>query len=323
MSGFPYPSVLGVHHMIGGRPPPHIGPRQDHLNYTPLHHLDRSSTLPRDLNYAHMIPKDDPSYHGQNNNIPRPTNNENLNPISLKPSVKEEFDNSSRDDLVEGSHSEEDLNQVLQGSHSSDAENGDGKLGKNKNRQQKQVRLSINARERRRMHDLNDALDDLRSVIPYAHSPSVRKLSKIATLLLAKNYILMQSNAIEELKRLVAYLNQPGVHLNHLPPSATAAYNLASSLGDITSENATIPPSLNFSRMPPQPSSASIQHPPDNLKLNPTRSESAALPPLPSSFSRLNSQSSSAGGSSSHANESLKLSEHPAFSSSESSHYKP
>lgn len=42
------------------------------------------------------------------------------------------------------------------------------------------------------MHDLNDALDELRSVIPYAHSPSVRKLSKIATLLLAKNYILMQ-----------------------------------------------------------------------------------------------------------------------------------
>lgn len=44
------------------------------------------------------------------------------------------------------------------------------------------------------MHDLNDALDELRSVIPYAHSPSVRKLSKIATLLLAKNYILMQGN---------------------------------------------------------------------------------------------------------------------------------
>lgn len=58
------------------------------------------------------------------------------------------------------------------------------------------ARLSINARERRRMHDLNDALDDLRHVIPYAHSPSVRKLSKIATLLLAKNYILMQVTLI-------------------------------------------------------------------------------------------------------------------------------
>ena len=62
------------------------------------------------------------------------------------------------------------------------------------------VRLSINARERRRMHDLNDALDELRSVIPYAHSPSVRKLSKIATLLLAKNYILMQVRVINRMK---------------------------------------------------------------------------------------------------------------------------
>lgn len=57
------------------------------------------------------------------------------------------------------------------------------------------------------MHDLNDALDELRSVIPYAHSPSVRKLSKIATLLLAKNYILMQANALDELRRY-------GIHLN-------------------------------------------------------------------------------------------------------------
>lgn len=77
-----------------------------------------------------------------------------------------------------------------------------------KNREQKMLRLNINARERRRMHDLNDALDELRGVIPYAHSPSVRKLSKIATLLLAKNYILMQAQALEEMRRLVAYLNQ-------------------------------------------------------------------------------------------------------------------
>ncbi|KAL8624192.1 hypothetical protein ACOMHN_046278 [Nucella lapillus] len=79
----------------------------------------------------------------------------------------------------------------------------------------KTVRLNINSRERRRMHDLNDALDELRGVIPYAHSPSVRKLSKIATLLLAKNYILMQANALEEMRRLIVYLNQG--------PSAVAA----------------------------------------------------------------------------------------------------
>nr|KAF6421757.1 basic helix-loop-helix family member e23 [Rousettus aegyptiacus] len=80
--------------------------------------------------------------------------------------------------------------------------------GRRRPREQRSLRLSINARERRRMHDLNDALDGLRAVIPYAHSPSVRKLSKIATLLLAKNYILMQAQALDEMRRLLACLNQ-------------------------------------------------------------------------------------------------------------------
>ena len=66
------------------------------------------------------------------------------------------------------------------------------------------LRLKVNCRERRRMHDLNAALDGLRDVMPYAHGPSVRKLSKIATLLLAKNYILMLQNSLEEMKKLLA-----------------------------------------------------------------------------------------------------------------------
>ena len=89
----------------------------------------------------------------------------------------------------------------------------------------KVIRLGINARERRRMHDLNDALDELRSVIPYAHSPSVRKLSKIATLLLAKNYILMQANALEELRRLIAYLNQNTGVLQGATSPASAGFD--------------------------------------------------------------------------------------------------
>lgn len=92
-----------------------------------------------------------------------------------------------------------------------------------KPKEQRSLRLSINARERRRMHDLNDALDGLRAVIPYAHSPSVRKLSKIATLLLAKNYILMQAQALEEMRRLVAYLNQ-GQTVTSTVPSALAPF---------------------------------------------------------------------------------------------------
>ncbi len=92
------------------------------------------------------------------------------------------------------------------------------------------LRLKVNSRERKRMHDLNSALDGLREVMPYANGPSVRKLSKIATLLLAKNYILTLTHSLEELKTLVAEAYQspsrlPGVcHLyqNHgvLPGAA-------------------------------------------------------------------------------------------------------
>ena len=66
-----------------------------------------------------------------------------------------------------------------------------------------QLRLKVNSRERRRMHDLNSALDALREVMPYAQGPSVRKLSKIATLLLAKNYILMLNRSLEEIRKML------------------------------------------------------------------------------------------------------------------------
>ncbi|ESO12002.1 hypothetical protein HELRODRAFT_138705, partial [Helobdella robusta] len=54
-----------------------------------------------------------------------------------------------------------------------------------------ELRLKVNSRERKRMHDLNSALDALREVMPYSHGPSVRKLSKISTLTMARNYIVM------------------------------------------------------------------------------------------------------------------------------------
>ncbi|KAM4623242.1 class E basic helix-loop-helix protein 23 [Discoglossus pictus] len=120
-----------------------------------------------------------------------------------------DFNPNSRDKSGESSEDqtgdEDDSYDPTKGSPTYDHE---GKLTGKKSKEPRSLRLSINARERRRMHDLNDALDGLRSVIPYAHSPSVRKLSKIATLLLAKNYILMQAQALEEMRRLVAYLNQ-------------------------------------------------------------------------------------------------------------------
>ncbi|XP_060098946.1 class E basic helix-loop-helix protein 22 [Heteronotia binoei] len=116
------------------------------------------------------------------------------------------------------------LLKTPEGGACSNGHHGAGGGGAKKSKEQKALRLNINARERRRMHDLNDALDELRAVIPYAHSPSVRKLSKIATLLLAKNYILMQAQALDEMRRLVAYLNQgQAISAASLPGSAAAA----------------------------------------------------------------------------------------------------
>lgn len=75
----------------------------------------------------------------------------------------------------------------------------------------KQHRAKINMRERKRMHDLNKAMDSLREVIPYANGPSVRKLSKIATLYLARNYIQMLTKSVDDLRQMLneAYRNCP------------------------------------------------------------------------------------------------------------------
>ncbi|KAJ8388552.1 hypothetical protein AAFF_G00132660 [Aldrovandia affinis] len=89
------------------------------------------------------------------------------------------------------------------------------------------MRLKINGRERKRMHDLNIAMDGLREVMPYAHGPSVRKLSKIATLLLARNYILMLSNSLEEMKRLVSEIYGGGGGGHHGGYHASACGTLA------------------------------------------------------------------------------------------------
>lgn len=55
-------------------------------------------------------------------------------------------------------------------------------------------RLESNERERMRMHSLNDAFEGLRTVIPHVNLD--RKLSKIETLTLAKNYIKALTNVI-------------------------------------------------------------------------------------------------------------------------------
>lgn len=59
-------------------------------------------------------------------------------------------------------------------------------------------RLESNERERMRMHSLNDAFQELREVIP--HVKKERRLSKIETLTLAKNYVMALTNVICDMR---------------------------------------------------------------------------------------------------------------------------
>ncbi|KAM3871484.1 oligodendrocyte transcription factor 4 [Diretmus argenteus] len=111
------------------------------------------------------------------------------------------------------------------------------------------MRLKVNSRERKRMHDLNQAMDGLREVMPYAQGPSVRKLSKISTLLLARNYILMLSSSLEEMKKLVgdvyggsAAAQNRTSHPRISPPAPTAhlpLHPLAQSLHSLVGSTAS------------------------------------------------------------------------------------
>ncbi|KAG7265137.1 hypothetical protein CRUP_036829 [Coryphaenoides rupestris] len=94
--------------------------------------------------------------------------------------------------------------------------------------EQQELRRKINSRERRRMQDLNVAMDALREVmVPYASSspsspsspssssssssshshhpgaPPGRRLSKISTLVLARNYILLLGSSLQEMRQLL------------------------------------------------------------------------------------------------------------------------
>ena len=62
------------------------------------------------------------------------------------------------------------------------------------------------------MHDMNLALDALRRAMPYAQGPAVKKLSKMNTLLLARNYILLLTRTLDELRRLLAATTGADVH---------------------------------------------------------------------------------------------------------------
>uniref|UniRef100_A0A1I7UY82 BHLH domain-containing protein n=1 Tax=Caenorhabditis tropicalis TaxID=1561998 RepID=A0A1I7UY82_9PELO len=62
------------------------------------------------------------------------------------------------------------------------------------------LRNSINSRERRRMHELNDEFEALRECLPYPNEANSRRMSKANTLLLASNWIKQLVNANHKLQ---------------------------------------------------------------------------------------------------------------------------
>lgn len=67
-------------------------------------------------------------------------------------------------------------------------------------------RLRTNEKERHRMHQLNKAMDDLKRVLPY--SKSVNRISKMSTLLLARNHIVSLQKTQRGLQQLVHQLTR-------------------------------------------------------------------------------------------------------------------
>ncbi|KAG8454197.1 hypothetical protein GDO86_000727 [Hymenochirus boettgeri] len=90
-----------------------------------------------------------------------------------------------------------------------------GPSGKNPGGVQKQRRLAANARERRRMHGLNHAFDQLRNVIPSFNND--KKLSKYETLQMAQIYI----NALSDLLQAPPDTREPPCPPTYTLHSAT------------------------------------------------------------------------------------------------------
>ncbi|VDO24215.1 unnamed protein product [Onchocerca flexuosa] len=117
------------------------------------------------------------------------------------------------------------------------------------------LRMSINSRERKRMHDLNDALDELRQCLPYSHRTGSRKMSKINTLLLASNWQVIKhlTNANNELRQKLDELrsNNRSNATTVLQATSTSAHHLGSpsTLAPLELFRPS-PPSLSFKLTP-------------------------------------------------------------------------
>uniref|UniRef100_A0A3Q3MZ24 Oligodendrocyte transcription factor 3 n=1 Tax=Labrus bergylta TaxID=56723 RepID=A0A3Q3MZ24_9LABR len=162
-----------------------------------------------------------------------------------------DMDGGERQKITGGEHG------LRSGDKSSSEESNKYKLKKQVTEEEMyHLRLKINGRERKRMHDLNLAMDGLREVMPYAHGPSVRKLSKIATLLLARNYILMLTSSLDEMKRLVGEIyggQHSAFHCGTVSALTSSPSSTLTSLGSGFQHWAGLPCPCTICQVPPPP----------------------------------------------------------------------
>ncbi|XP_055915750.1 protein dimmed [Eupeodes corollae] len=132
----------------------------------------------------------------------RRTSQANNNPNSINPIISssnydpEMTDSSCQSDDTSGGGGSSNGGSVRpssRGRNSNSAQNRRRKGALNA-KERNLRRLESNERERMRMHSLNDAFQSLREVIP--HVKKERRLSKIETLTLAKNYITALTDVI-------------------------------------------------------------------------------------------------------------------------------
>ncbi len=108
-------------------------------------------------------------------------------------------------------------------------------------RERNSRRLESNERERMRMHSLNDAFQSLRNSIPHVHAE--RKLSKIETLTLARNYIGALSNMVVNLKTQLDELHDMyGVNNDNNNTAEFTESHAAEIASQTTDDNAPLKP---------------------------------------------------------------------------------
>lgn len=172
---------------------------------------------------------------------------------------------TSRDHTIQGTQSDSGLSPACV------RQTGDG--GPQRHR-----RVAANARERRRMHGLNKAFDELRSVIPSLENE--KKLSKYDTLQMAQIYI----TELSELLAGVVEQECRGPHSDGRTPRRSLIHSLQTPESPTLQEQHGEPPAppvnhLFILRPPPGPNppGASSSHSSDGESAPPSDSEDTQL----------------------------------------------